>query len=758
MGVLASPGIERRRFLLGMGALVVVVPAASAAAWAQGMTVPADKPPLTPTELDTWIAVARDGEVTVFFGKPDVGQGVDVAVAQMVAEEMDVPLDKVTILGGDTALTYDQGGVSGSTGVQRGGTMLRDAAAEARRVLVEAAAVKLKAPVETLKVRDGVVSVIGSPRRKVSYAQLVDGGYFRSKLAWNGQTGNGLVASGEAKPKTPDQYRLVGTSAPRRDVAGKVFGTYEYVFDLKVPGMMYGRVINPTVAGAVPVAVDEASIAAIKGARVVRRGDFIAVVAEHEWDAIKASRELDVTWSDAKPAFFDSKDLYDHIARTPAIKGEVVRKVGDVDAGIAGAAKVVEAHYEWPFQSHSSLSPACAVADVRKDGVTLWVSTQKPHAVTKSVAELLGRPVESVRAISLGGPGSYGRNDAGDAAGDAALMSAIVGRPVRAQGDRASGHAWDPKGAASIHKVRGGLDAQGRLVAYDYMSKGFARFEVSTAEVEASDLLAGQRTGFDKQIAYSFGQPEDRYEIANRRLAWETIPTLLAKANPLRTSHLRDPLGPQLHFASESFIDECALAAGADPAAFRISHLKDPREIAVIKAAVEKAGWKPGPPGARAGKRGTILTGQGLAYTIRAGTFVAVVAEVEIDPATGRLWPRRFTVSHDCGLIINPDGLRLTIEGNVVHGASRALFEETTFDAKGVTSVDWATYPILDMADAPEAIDVVLINRPDIEPSGAGEPATRPIAAALANAIFDASGRRPRRAPFTPERIKALLA
>jgi CO/xanthine dehydrogenase Mo-binding subunit len=373
------------------------------------------------------------------------------------------------------------------------------------------------------------------------------------------------------------------------------------------------------------------------------------------------------------------------------------------------------------------------------------------------VAKLLGRPVDSVRSIYVQGPGSYGRNDAGDACADAALMSLLSGKPVRAQGMRADGHGWDPKGAASVHTVKATVSDGGRIVGWDYASKGFTRMEVNTFEQSPQDFLAGQQTGFANTPAPAFGAPEDAYEFPARRVSWETIPRLLDGPSPLRTSHLRDPLGPQLHFASESFIDECALAANADPVAFRLAHITDLRHRDVIEAAAKAAGWKPGLPGARRGGSGQTATGMGFAYAPRGQTIVAMACEVEVDRATGRIWPRRFWVAHECGLIVNPGTLKTVIEGNVVHGASRALFEEVKFDAKNVTSLDWVGYPILEMADAPERVEIVLLDRPDLPASGAGEPSTRPVAAAIANAVFDATGVRLRRAPFTKARVKAAL-
>ena len=750
------PSASRRQLLQGAGALVVMAfaPIEGAEAAAEAL---ADKS-MHPAELDTWLAIGRDGQITAYLGKPDVAQGLEVAIAQIVAEELDVPVERVSIIISDTAQTVDQGGVSGSTGVQRGGVTMRNAAAEARRLLVEQASVKLGVEPEKLKVDNGVISVIGAPSRKTTYAALIKGGRFDAKLEWNGQYGNGLTATGKAKPKSPDQYRVVGTSPKRRDIPPKVFGKYAYAADYRPPGMLHGRVIRPPVAGAKPVTVDEASIARFPGAKVLRKANFLGVVAPREWDAVQAARVLKVTWSDTPGAFVPSETIFDHIRKTPPQKREVVKTLGQVDEALKGSAKLVEAEYEWPYQSHASLGPGCAVADVRADGVTLWNPSQKTFATALGVSKLLGRPVESIRSIYCQGPGSYGRNDAGDACADAAVLSMLCGKPVRVQGMRADGHGWDPKGAASIHRARAAIGADGKIVAYDYLSKGFTRMEVNTFENDPFDFLAGMELGFTHEPAATFGAPEDVYVIPHRRMAWETIPRMLAGPSPLRTSHLRDPLGPQIHFASESFIDECALAAGADPVAFRLAHIEDKRHRAVIEAAAKAAAWKPGPPGARRGGSGATLTGTGFAYANRGETIVAIVSEVEIDKASGRIWPRRFWVSHECGLVINPGTLKQVIEGNIVHGASRALFEEVSFDKDNVTSLDWNSYPILEIEDAPESIEVVLVNRKDLPPSGAGEPSTRPVAAAIANAVFDASGVRLRRIPFRRDRFKAALA
>jgi CO/xanthine dehydrogenase Mo-binding subunit len=373
------------------------------------------------------------------------------------------------------------------------------------------------------------------------------------------------------------------------------------------------------------------------------------------------------------------------------------------------------------------------------------------------VAKLLGMAPEKVRAIWVAGPGSYGRNDAGDAALDAAFLSKATGKPVRVQGMRADGTAWDPKGPACVHRARAAIDASGKVIAYEFVSKGFSRQHIATNESDPADSLVGQATGIPAKGTQIFGVPAESYGFENKLLAWETIAPLVENCSPLRTAHMRDPVGPEIHFGAEQFIDELAAAVGEDPVAFRLRYLAEARHAAVVRAAAEKAGWEARTSPQRE-RGGELLKGRGIAFAERNGTAVAAVAEVEVERSTGRVWARRVVVAHDCGLVINPQGLRYTIEGNVVQGISRAVYEQVRFDRDAVTSVDWASYPILEMQDAPAAIEVVLINRPEVAPSGAGEPTMRVIPAAVANAFFDATGVRLRKAPLNAERVKAALS
>jgi CO/xanthine dehydrogenase Mo-binding subunit len=772
MNKLTSMNVSRRQFLKGAGALVissvaVSEPAGRALAQTAGVGTGATasiKPPLLPSQLDSYLAIGAEGRVTGFFGKIDMGQGVETGIAQIIAEELDVSFDSVSLVMCDTAVTIDAGGASNSMGIRHGGIMMRNAAAEARRVLLELASARLGVAADALAVSDGVVRVQADPSRAVTYAALIGSKYFNVTLEWNKQLGFALDIKGKAKPKPASQYKLVGKPYPAVEVPGKVFGRTRYVTDMRRPGMLHARMIRPPVAGAVPVSVDAASIRALRGARVVQVKDLIAVVAPDEWNAVRAARQLKVKWSDVKPPFPDMASLYDHLRRAPTVGenagdlfgGKVAVNEGPVEAAFAKAARIVEREYEHPFQSHACMGPACALAEIADGKVTVWTGSQKAHSVREGVAAILGVALESVRAVWMPSPGSYGRNEAGDAALEAAVLARETGRPVRVQWMRHEGTGWDPKGPAGVMQMKAGLDAAGNVIAYRFKARAFSSWDVSSRESDPSDTLPGMLLGAPIKSQQNFGVPSNAYQFPVALAYWQSVAPLLDRASPLRTAHLRDPQGPQCQFASESFMDELAFELGVDPVEFRLRHIKSPRDAAVIRAAAQKAGWE-ARTRPRMQRRGGMLVGQGIGYATRQGTIVATIAEVEIDPKSGRPWARKFTVAHDCGLIVNPALLKKTIEGNIVMATSRALFEEVKFDNRNVTSLDWASYPILETPDVPEDIDIVLIDRPESPSTGAGEPSTRQVAPAIANAIFDATGTRLRRLPFTPERIKGLL-
>ena len=422
------------------------------------------------------------------------------------------------------------------------------------------------------------------------------------------------------------------------------------------------------------------------------------------------------------------------------------------------AVRIVEGEYEYPTQSHASTGPACGVADVRDGEATVWTSTQKPHYARDGVADLLGLPREKVRAIWMFGTGSYGRNDQGDATADAALLSQHLKRPVRVQYMRHEGLAWDPKGTASVNRSRAGLDASGKVIAYENISKAFSRLDTATNEGRAAHVLAGHLTGVPLEPQLSFEVPAASYGFEHKQLGWEIIAPLMDRASPLRTTHLRDPYGPPILFGSESFMDEVAAATATDPVEFRLRYLTNPRDKDAVRIAAEKYGWETRPSPRRDSQDSEIAVGRGIAFRRHFDTFIGLVAEIGVHRKTGQIEVMRYVCAHDVGLIVNPETLRHVIDRQLVYGTSRALFEEVRFNENMVTSVDWLTYPVLHMESVPRSIEIHLISRPEAAPSGAAEMALGLVPAAIGNAVFDATGVRLRRVPFTPERVAKALS
>ena len=757
--------LDRADFLkaAGAGALVVsfAIPTLTDVAGAATRKLSASPyPSLLPTELDSWISIAANGDATFFTGKNDNGQGLPTAFTQIVAEELYLPLDRVTYVGSDSARTVHQGGASGSTGVANGGVAVRNAAAEARRVIVELAAKKLGVPAADLVTKDGVVSSKSDASKKATYGELIGAQRFNVKLRSNNNLGNGLTAVGVATPKDPATYTIVGKSIKRDDIEQKVFGKFVFPGDVRLPGLVHARIVRPP-AGAKLVKITgfKRKIPGLVAVKPLGR-DAVAVFAEREEQAIKAAAELRVTWSKPSTApFSTTAGVYDHIRKTTPRFQRTSGVVVSVAAAVGAGSLVVAAVSLGPSPSPGSWGRAVAPADYRSDGtVTIWCGTQKSHQVQIGVAELLGIPEANVRVIWIQGAGSYGRNDADDAALEAAYLSKLVGKPVRLQWMRHEGHGWDPKGPASVVRMRGGLDAAGKVTAVDFDWKGFSGQEVGTSGQDPGDTLMGMAAGFTRPQRNTGGTPADAYTFPNKRERIQIIEAFLSMYNPLRSSHIRDPQGPQSAFASESFMDELAYAAGADPVQFRLAHLTEERHIQTIQAAAKAAKWKPGRAARNVDRKAAKLVGRGIAYAERGPTVCAMVAEVEVTRATGKIWLRRAWMAVDAGLIINPDGMRNVVEGNVIHGASRTLKEEVRFSKTAVTSVDWETYPILNAAEVPLEITSVFVNnRPGRQPGAAGEPPHRPVPGAIANAVFDATGVRLRQVPFTPARVKAAL-
>ena len=750
--------ISRRELLKGTGALVVSFSlfGRSAEALAQMAAGPLVAP--DPTQLDSWLAIGGDGTVTVFTSKVDLGTGIETSLAQIVAEELDVPFDRVKLFIGDTNKTVDQGITAGSRTIERAGPQLRQASAAARQELFRRASARLGAPADQLTVTDGVVSVAANASKKISYGALIGGKRFDVKITASG-TGWNLKVAPEVRAKNYRDYKIVGTSVPRVDLPPKLTAAFTYVHDVQVPGMLHGRVVRPPTVNSAPASVDADSIKSIAGiVKIVQDGAFLGVVAQTEWAAIRAARALKVTWSAPSgkmPA--DSEEIYSYLKSTKSFRDQPVVNRGNVETALTGAASRHEATYRWPFQMHGMLGPSCSVADVQPDKVTIWSGTQGPFGMRARTAALLGVPESTVQVIYHEGAGCYGRLGTDDSTEDAVVMSRAVGKPVRVQWTREDEHGWEPKGPAQLLTVRAGLDAQGKIVAWDFLDRSFPWTEANGLPLMTSRQVGVKMPAGMQGALNGTGGGGDSYSIEHQRIVASAIPWVQPEPTPLRTCPLRAPGDLARIFASESFIDELAAAQGVDAVEFRLRHLTgNARAAEALAAAAKQANWRPRPSPAPASSGGKAI-GRGVAVSSRTDTFIAVVAEVEVDKQTGEVAVQRVTLAHDCGLIINPDGLKNQIEGNTIQGVSRALLEEVLYDTSGLQTLDWRSYPILTFDRIPE-IDIVLINRPEMPALGGGEPSIGPVPAAVANAVFDATGVRMRQAPLTRERVLRAMA
>jgi len=765
-----NPSTSRRSFLKSSGALVVsfgvnAIPGGNALAQAADAALYPD-PDFR--QLDTWIVIHPDNTATFFVGKTDGGQGTGTAFRQMMCDELDIAYDQTDLVMGRTDTTPDQGGSGGSDAIERDGWPMRRVAAEARRVLLDLAAEQLDTPVAGLTASDATVSITSNPARSVTYADLVGGKRFDIAL-----TGRDINAtSGLAEVKPVNELRVVGQSMQRYDIPPKVDGSLTWAVDVNLPGMLHARNVRPPVAGAALRSIDESSIAGTPGfVRVVSSGNYVAVVCEREEQAIRAARQLQVEWTPPADAPFPaSNDLFDYMRGATPTSSNEPEILGDPDAAFAGAERVIEADYEIPFQGHTAFGPAHALADPSDGQMTIYSNDMKSYRLRTGVAEFLNMPREQVRVVYMDGPQVYGRTAADDAGFEAAYLAHELGQPVRVQWTRQEETAWDTKGPAYTFKLRGGLDTQGNLVALEYDARAAAFNHVGYNDPDT--VLIAQLMG-RRPAAPDSGRadaPSVMFAIPNRRTTTRVVSMPMIWETPLRTGNLRDPNGPQVTFAFESFIDELAVTAGIDPVQYRLELLaaspeddlfRRARSLAVVNAAAEAYGWESRP--SPASQTEAIRNGRGIAYTYRNGTVAATIAEVEVNVQTGHVWARRLVCAHDCGLVINPEGLRHTVECGMLHALSRALWEEVQFDTEKVTSVDWRSHPSLRHSDTPETIDVVLVNgdpdpdRSDLAPYGAGEGSHKPMIAAVANAIYDATGVRLRRAPFRKERVLAAL-
>jgi CO/xanthine dehydrogenase Mo-binding subunit len=739
--VSAAPTIGRRELLVAGGALVVgfsLAVRSNVARAAERLRGSTAGPP-DAKQIDTWLAINADNTATLYIGFVELGQGTTTALPQIAAEELDLTLDQIKTVQTDTNVTPSQGGTYSSSSIARGGPQVRTAAAEARQALLKLASERLGVPVEQLGVAAGVVS---APRMgSVTYGELVGGKLFE------------IPFTGSAPVKSAADYKIVGVRTPRKDLAAKVTGTYKYVQHQRLPGMLHGRVVRPHGqraygVGAKVLAVDEKSIASIVGARVLRKGDFLGVVAANEWDAVRAARDLKVTWDDSPslPAF---EKLYEHM-RAGETQDTVVLDKGSAADAFEKAPHRATFTGRCPYQAHATFAPNCALADVKPGSALVMCSSQDVYGVRRTLAALLGLSEDKVRVQYCDGSGTYGHSCYDDVTLAAALMSQLAGAPVRVQFMRADEHGWDPFGPAHVGEVRAAADAQGKIVAYEYHG-----WHHHWSLVETSQQLAlGSAPGEWPNLVSQQVSPQNcgaQYTIENRRL----IDHRLSTAKYFRGGWLRSPLDLSMAFVSEQAIDDLAFRVGSDPYEFRRKNMTDARWLGVLDAAAKAAGWEP----RRAAWRGedVVARGRGIGLGTHLASWGGAVAEVEVDKRTGRVAVKHVYGAIDAGLVVNPAIVEAQIMGQLVQTASRMLFEEVTFDEKGVTSLDWVSYPVIRFADCPEVTPVV-VQRLDQPYSGAGEEVMAAGAAAIANAFFDATGVRMHEFPFTPRRVLAALA
>jgi nicotinate dehydrogenase subunit B len=693
--------------------------------------------------FEIFIRITADGSVTAFNGHVDLGTGIRTALGQIVAEELDVSFARVVVVLGDTSRVPNQGATIASETIQITAVPLRKAAAQARQFLIARAAERLELPIEELAIEDGLVR---GHNRSISYGELIGDDTIR------------LVLADDVKVKSTGDYRIVGQSMPRVDLPAKATGELVYVHDVRVPGMLHGRVVRPPYAGVDGGAfvgtslidVDESSVRDIPGlVAVVRIADFVGVVAEREEDAIKAASQLRLTWKKV-PTLPDLENIEKALRANPSTPRTLIDK-GDVDAALKKATKPIERTYIWPYQMHASIGPSCSVAEFREDQVRVWSGTQNPHILRTDLALLLQRPESEIDVIRMEAAGCYGRNCADDVSADAVLLSRAVGRPVRVQLTREQEHVWEPKGTAQLIDVKGGLDASGGVAGYDfatrYPSNGAPTLALLlTGTISSTPLVSemGDRTAIPP------------YDYDHLRVVAHDMPPIV------RASWFRGVSALPNTFAHESYIDELASEAKVDPIEYRLRYLKDPRAIDLVNAVAERGGWKPRP--ARQDKEDDIVQGRGFAYALYVhskfpgygAAWSAWIADVEVNKATGDVSVTRVIAGQDSGLMINPDGVRHQIEGNIIQSTSRALMEQVSFSGAKIETREWGAYPIIKFPQLPD-IDVLMLPRFDQPPLGVGESASVPSAAAIANAIFDATGVRFREPPFTPERILAGL-
>lgn len=723
--------ITRRDFLkAGAGFSIAFVLPISVAAAAAG-----DEK--DPKSVNAWLDINEDGTVSLHAGKVELGTGIKTAMAQLVAEELDVSISDVTVLMGDTATSINQGPTVGSLSLQTGSVPIRKAAATAREAIIKKASVLLNVPTTQLFTEAGSVRVLSDAKRRIAYKNLLP------------DTWAALAVDDAIILKSAADFKVIGRDVPRVELPGKVNGTHEFIHNLRLNGMVHARVVHPPYPGSVIKNVDRSSVSKYPGlVDVIVRNNFVAVVCKTEFQAVAAARALTIEWI-LPSSSVDSASVFDDMAKQRGELKTLRKKDGNPQVS-AISSRRFSAVYRTPLQTHGSIGPSCGVADVRKDSARIWSATQGSFPLRDALAELLQLPVNKVRVIWQEGSGCYGHNGADDASAEAALLSQMLGIPVRVQWMRHDEHGWDPKGPATETEVKGAIDANGAIQDWDYVVSSPSH--VARPGGSANNLLPGQLLGLAPK-ANQIGADHcaaTLYQFPKESVAVRWLPRSVLRASAMRG------LGAFSNaFANESFMDELASSMSLDPIDLRKNHLVDPRAIAVLDRVRSLSQWE--------SKRernnsvaGVVRQGVGVAFVRldRGGAFVATVCCVEVNTENGDIRVTNVYVAHDCGLIVNPDGLRNQIEGSVVQSISRSLKEEIKFSATELQSLDWGSYPIIRFSELPSEIAISLIDRPDQPVAGAGEPTAVTIAPAIANAVFHATGVRLRQIPFTPEAFK----
>lgn len=742
--------LGRRKFLQSSGALVVglslgaCVADGGARSKSGDATAPlreAKAGPPAAEQIDTWLAIHADNSATLYMGFAELGQGTTTSLLQIAAEELDLGMDQIRAAPLDTHLSPNQGGTYSSASIQRGRPQIEAAAAEARQALLRLAATRLKASPDQLTVERGVVRVAGAPGRGLNYGQLIGGQHFELRI------------SGTAPMKSAANYRLVGQRLPRADLAPKLTAHHDYIQYLRLPGMLHGRVVRPRGqsaygAGARVLSIDDSPLAGIPGARLLRQGDFLGVVAPREWDAVRAAQALWVQWEQPSP-LPTSAGLHEQM-RGAATTDNVVQERGDVRGAASAAAVTVTQRGHGPYQAHAPFAPNCALADIHADAGLVICSSQDVYGARRSIATLLGMKPESLRVQYAEGAGTYGHSCYDDAAQAAALLSKLAGTPVRLQFMRWDEHGWDTYGPPHVGEARVSADAQGRIVAYEYHG-----WQHNWSAVETTTQLAGVAPATEWPNAGVQGVNPlacgGMYDIANTRLVNHRLPAL----QYLRGAWLRSPLDLSFTFVSEQAVDQLAARLNIDPLELRRRNISNPRWLGVLDAVAQAANWRaPRASGRRDDTR--LRRGRGIGLGTHLVSYGAAVADIEVDTQTGQVRVLHLYGALDAGLVVNPLTVEHQIEGQLVQTASRMLLEEVHFDTERVTSLDWRSYPVLRMDACPE-VTPVIVQRPQEHSTGAGEETMAAAAAAIANAFFDATGHRMERYPLTPERVLAAL-